>query len=176
MKKFIACFLLMLVLIPVGICESVDVESLSDSELESMMLSIQEEMASRGIVRELEEGEYVLHVGEYVVGKDIAPGRYILSQIGGARYSITIEEYEGAQAEYDKLYEEYALDLTRYEAGVINEHPVCPNSDEYYFWDYLSKPISIELLDGQVLHCDAIYFYDWQKATIKKSTGLFMDE
>ena len=177
MKRFFVYFLLMLVLIPVGICESVDVESLSDSELESVMLSIQKEMVSRGIVRELEEGEYVLHTGEYIVGKDIAPGRYILSPIGGVRYSITIEEYEGAEDEYNNLYEEYSLDLTRYEAGVINEPPVCPESDEYYFSDYLiGDPMTIELLDGQVLHSDAIYYYDWQKVTIKKSTGLFMDE
>ena len=179
MKKFIACVLLVLMLAQSGLSEveNFDVSSLSDSDLESALNDIQEEMVSRGIVRELEEGEYVLYAGSYVVGKDIAPGRYTVSPIGGLTYEIVIEEYEGARSEYSSLYDEYSLEMTRYEAGVLDEKPTPPNRDDYYFRDSLiNDPMTIELRDGQVLYADGYYYHDYQKLAIKKSTGLFMDE
>lgn len=177
MKKFISWILLVLVIIPSGICESVDIYSMSNDELVEIFESAREEMLDRGIITELEEGQLLLYVGTYVVGKDIAPGRYDISQTGDLHYTVVIEKYEGAMLDYKNLYDEYVANRDKYESGELQEEPEYPETIDYCIvHDYISEPITIDLSEGQVLNVTYDYFGDDKKLTIKKSTDLFMDE
>lgn len=164
MKKFVSFIAVFMLTICVGLGESTSFnpEEYSDDDLLTIVNSIEEELISRGIIRELEEGEVEITNGEYVVGEDLPSGRYLISILGGGSVAYTVEKYKGAEDDYlNKL------------VSSTNEYP---SPSDYYEMDIIITEKDIRLDEGNILKIQILEDNALQKVTIKKSTGLFMDE
>lgn len=167
MKKFIVCVLLVLMLVPSGLSEmeNFDVSSLSDGQLLTIYEAVEQEVGNRG----LKANKKPIATGAYVVGKDIAPGKYVISQIGDLNFIMTIEKFEGAEEKYDS-------DVSEYKSSGMDNGSSEPQTDDYYMhWGFLKEPTLIELLDGNVLTLEGTYQFDSQQIMIEQFNGLFMD-
>ena len=56
-----------------GLSEGIDLKSMSDEELIELELAVREEISNRR-----DGTDFVLYPGNYIIGEDIASGRYIL--------------------------------------------------------------------------------------------------
>lgn len=167
MKKFIAGVLLVLMLAPSGLSEmeNFDVSSLSDGQILMIYEVVEQEVGNRG----LKSNKKPIATGTYVVGEDIAPGKYVISQIGDLDFRMTIEKFEGAEEKYDS-------DVSEYESSGMDNGSSEPQRDDYYVdGGYVKAPTLIELLDGNVLTLEGTYWFDSQQIMIEQFNGLFMD-
>lgn len=133
---------------------TVELSKYSTDELVELADQIADELFDRN-------GLVVLYDGEYVVGKDIAVGDYIITDHTDDvvhRLDICVYKSESAKAEYEKL--QYS-------------------SEDYDWQDYYSyyslygkSDVKVTLADGEVLTTDG---HGDCRVTIAKTTKLFMD-
>lgn len=72
MKKIVALFLVFLLLFSFAFAE-IDISSLSDEDLLALKEDVEEEISERGLIESL-----ILYPGEYLVGRDIEAGGYLM--------------------------------------------------------------------------------------------------
>ena len=96
-SSFLRCFvcfcLAALLLVPSALADTVDVKSLSDSEVVELLAALNEEVAARGINKTAK-----LPKGAYIGGKDIPAGKYIYTCLaaGNDWGNVTVYSDEGA--------------------------------------------------------------------------------
>ena len=73
-RRVFCCLLVCLLLIPSALADPVDLSSMSDDEIVSLLTRVNEELVARGI-----EKSAVLPAGKYVGGKDLPAGAYIIT-------------------------------------------------------------------------------------------------
>ena len=73
-RRFLCCLLVLLLLIPAALADTVDLSSLSDDELIALLDQVNAEVVSRGINKTAK-----LPQGSYIGGKDLPVGRYIFT-------------------------------------------------------------------------------------------------
>lgn len=154
-------------------------------------LSVEELLKTREEIERLlyEEGKTIeLNAGEYLVGRDISAGTYIIMEYhnpesdNSSEWGITLYKDDESRAEYSKAYEEY---LAAYETARKNES--LGNSFEYpaevstleYFKRFNIKDedsIRITIENGQVLYVKCVFDYDpSSRLAITKTTPLFIE-
>lgn len=161
MKKIIAIFvgLVMLVSSCTVFASDVDLSGKSVEELIALRDAVDDAIFAAG-------GKTIVEGGEYLVGRDIAAGTYVISV-----YS-TVEE------NYPKGLASYTIWLTKDskakwgDADSDDHSPYCS-----IYYEYIAGaegPVRATLEDGQVLELDALN--EGTIITIEKSAGgLFMD-
>ena len=102
-KKGVCYFLsiIMMIFCAGAYADPVDIESLTDTELLEYNITVEKELAKRGLGT-------VLPGGEYLVGRDIAAGQYRIRRFEFSEYSLNniISIYKSAE-----LKEQYLIDL-----------------------------------------------------------------
>ena len=73
-RRFLCCLLVLLLLIPAALADTVDLSSLSDDELIALLDQVNAEVVSRRINKTAK-----LPQGSYIGGKDLPVGRYIFT-------------------------------------------------------------------------------------------------
>lgn len=188
MKKFTAlCFTVIIM--------ATSTTAFADASIDFSSYSIEELFTIR---KELDtaifekDGKVIAELGDYVVGTDIAAGKYIIKpyyandtdkEAGeSAGVSYTIENYVGASKDYYALENEYnaayQTAITADKAGEAVTWPTKPTFLDYYvIKDKLieapDQSERIELQEGQVLS-----FNSWGYPviiTLEKASGLFME-
>lgn len=92
MKKILALVLALLLMSGVALSEELNLQAMTDEQLMEYYTQIVTELMNRGILNEH------LYVGEYIVGEDLEPGRYVLSVVEAYE-----NKYENAYIEYQVL-------------------------------------------------------------------------
>lgn len=79
MNKLLALTVLLALLLGCASAEAFDFSSMTDDELISIHEQLRNEMIQRNLIEDMQR---TLREGKYIIGKDIAPGRYIVNCIG----------------------------------------------------------------------------------------------
>ena len=82
-----------LLLVPVAIADTVDLSSMTDSEIVALLDQVNQEIANRGINKTAK-----LPQGSYIGGRDLPAGRYILTILakGDDWGNLTVKSEEGS--------------------------------------------------------------------------------
>lgn len=177
------CLLIMILVVGFGSAEksedlNFDFSNMSLDYLLDVKKEIDSELASRN-------GIPILHSGNYIVGRDIASGRYVITDhaknenysnawtIRTCKSETSVSDYNLARMEYDAAFE--MADLNR-ESGEEYSYPEQVNRLEYFEDRSLASnsTISIFLEEGQMLSVYRNYSKEGV-LTIEQATGLFMD-
>ena len=161
-----------------AMAEGIDLTGMNVEQLLTLRQQVDEEILNQG-------GATVIDYGEYLAGRDIAPGSYTISiysesDLAGAYVSVlrsseSKAQYEAAWNEYYSLQGE-AEKIE--ESGGTPSYPTAPNDSDYYIVhnDLVEVPggtYRVSLEEGQILvlsdWCDNV------KMTISKEAGLFME-
>ena len=161
-----------------AMAEGIDLTGMNVEQLLTLRQQIDEAILNQG-------GATVIDYGEYLAGRDIAPGSYTISvysesDLAGVYVSIlrsseSKAQYEAAWNEYYNLKNE-AEKIE--ESGGTPSYPVAPNNSDYYIVldDLVEVPggtYRVSLEEGQILvlsdWCDNVTM------TISKEEGLFME-
>lgn len=180
MKKFkmitgIVCGLILSVA-PV-MASGIDFSGKSVDELLAIRSEVDEALFNAG-------GKTILYPGEYVVGQDIAAGRYTITPFSttteriSTGYNCIIYKTKDAKAELDAATEAYVI---QYYSTPEEERGKIESVKEY---DYIVKqinssnedPATISLEEGQMMYIEWVTIFDPNiQLTIEKASGLFMD-
>lgn len=74
MKRFVGMILVLMLICSSALCEGIDFSAMSDEELQSVAMAIQQELVSRNVYT-----DSIFFEGIYTVGEDIEPGVYEIS-------------------------------------------------------------------------------------------------
>ena len=187
MKKVIAILTFICICLSAGAyaedasVPSVDLTSMSVAELQALSKSIDGELTNRGL-------GVVLDSGEYVVGEDIAAGKYVLTETNDDDYDWSTawrvyvfkttdskEEYSRACAEYETAYD---LAEKKEEAGESYEYPAELSEMDYFSARYSiasDETTRISLNDGELLMVIRGFAKEGSHLLISQATGLFMN-
>lgn len=80
MKRFVTILLVLMMFCTTAFCEGIDFSAMSDEELQSAAIEIQQELVSRNVYT-----DSIFFPGEYVVGQDIEAGVYEISLLEFSR-------------------------------------------------------------------------------------------
>ena len=96
MKRFVVLFLVLVLFIPVAFASGIiDFSVYTDEELETIVAELNKELVARGVGKSA-----VLTPGDYVIGRDIPAGRYIVT-------ATTTEEHPYVIIYTDEKMEDY---------------------------------------------------------------------
>lgn len=92
-RRFLCCLLITLFLIPAAIADTIDLSSMTDTEIIALLDQVNQEIADRGINKTAK-----LPQGSYIGGKDLPAGRYILTILakGDDWGNLTVKSEEGS--------------------------------------------------------------------------------
>lgn len=85
MKRLMSLVLIVMVFIGYACAEGFVFSSMSDEELLSVQEQLRQEMVKRNLI---EDTQRTLREGKFIIGKDIAPGRYTVTCSGTAGETI----------------------------------------------------------------------------------------
>ena len=90
--RFLCVLLIVLLLIPSALADTVNLSSMSDEEIVGLLGQVNQEIVSRGISKTAK-----LPQGAYIGGKDLPAGRYILTVLakGDDWGNLTVKSEEG---------------------------------------------------------------------------------
>lgn len=130
----------------------------------------------------------VLDAGTYVVGRDIAPGTYVIREYSsdpdrdtdwGVKIFLTADDVSRFQKDYNEYTAKYDTAVARKKNGEEFEYPAELTYTEYYRFTGIESESSgrITLSDGEVMQ---VYVWGYSgdntsRLIIEKSSPLFMD-
>lgn len=181
MRKIICIMLMMSILVCGAIAEgslNVDVKAMDTDELLLLSDGIDAELTERGYFPSLP-------IGQYLVGRDIAAGRYMVQEHSNEEdwyraWSILVYKTLESIAEYDAACIEYYAAYDKAEKDEENgNEPIYPSKvvDSNYYSTYdLSSGASMAftLNEGEVMMVKKVYAED-AYLTISEFPSLFMD-
>lgn len=182
MKRVISGLVAVFVLLcSVSFAEIPDLSGLGVEELLQMKEEIERLL--------YEEGKTIeLNAGEYLVGRDISSGTYVITEYHDpeserpSEWIVSIYNDTGSQAAYWRAREEYeaAYDTARKNADLGNpfEYPAEVTPLDYFknFGIKDGMGIRITIEDGQVLYVKCMYDYDpSSRLAITKTDPLFIE-
>lgn len=90
--RFICCLLAFMFLIPVALADKVNLSSMTEAEIVSLLEQVNQEVVSRGINKTAK-----LPQGAYIAGRDLPVGRYILTVLakGDDWGNLTVKSDKG---------------------------------------------------------------------------------
>ena len=92
-RRLICCLLAALLLVPTALADSINLSSLSNEELVTLLTQLNQEIVDRGINKTAK-----LPQGAYIAGRDLPVGRYILTILakGDDWGNLTVKTDEGS--------------------------------------------------------------------------------
>lgn len=178
MKRFAVILLVFVMIFSMAYAESIDLTGMSDEELLALSDSLDLELVDRNL-------RPILSVGDYVGGKDIGVGKYVVYEHSEDHHSqawyICVYKSETARADYQKAYADYQVARQKANdnkaAGKDYEYPA-----EVVFSDYgirttieSGDTFAFSIKEGEMLSVGKGYADENAFLSISKSEGLFMN-
>lgn len=179
MKRLSVILLVFVMIFSMAYAESIDLTGMSDEELLALSESLDLEMVDRNL-------RPILSVGDYVGGKDIGVGKYVVSEHSEEEHRgdwyICIYKSETARAEYQKAYADYQVARQKANdnkaAGKDYAYPPEVASSDYFTRALVGSggTLAFSISDGEILCVYKEYLVpDASFLSISKSEGLFMN-
>lgn len=160
---------------------NVDISGMTTEELLKLKTQINDSLfAKNGMVE--------LPCGEYVAGRDIAAGSYVITMLEN-RYTsgnvtVTVYNTPDAKVKYDSAYKDYQIRWTLIEEALNKDSSIqitepevfdatqyyATNTEQYF---HAGESIRVNLDEGQMLYIN--YSAEDFFAVIEQATGLFMN-
>lgn len=159
----------------------IDISGMGTEDLLKLKTQINESLFANG-------GLVELPCGEYVAGRDIAAGSYVITMLQN-RYSsgnvtVTVYNSPDSKVKYDSAYKDYQIRWTLIEEALDKDSSVqitepevfdatqyyATNTEQYF---HAGESLRVNLDEGQMLYIS--YSAEDFFAVIEKAAGLFME-
>lgn len=178
MKRFAVILLVFVMIFSMAYAESIDLTGMSDEELLALSDSLDLELVNRNL-------RPILSVGDYVGGKDIGVGKYVITEHSDQdEYSgwyIRIYKNEDSLISYQKACNDYnaAYDVAKRnkDAGKDYVYPTEIAKAEYFTEYKIASQgkVSFSINEGEILSVIKTFADENAFLSISKSEGLFMN-